>query len=182
MRSAASRRLGTASRPLGTASRRLGTASRRLGTASRWLGPAAPGSARLWWIATALAVAGVLVAANMLQATVRGIQPICLAGDCSRVASSPTSRLFGIPISAWGCGMFLALAGLAASGARHPGHRRRRSTALFALSIFGAAFIGYIVWYQAAILDAVCASCTTSLILLLALAVVSGVVARASVR
>jgi uncharacterized membrane protein len=61
-------------------------------------------------------------------------------------------------------------------------HRRRRSTALFALSTFGAAFIGYIVWYQAAILDAVCASCTTSLILLLALAVVSGVVARASVR
>jgi uncharacterized membrane protein len=38
-------------------------------------------------------------------------------------------------------------------------------------------FIGYIVWYQASILDAVCASCTTSLLLLAALTVISGIAA-----
>jgi uncharacterized membrane protein len=132
---------------------------------------------RLWWSAALLSVAGILVAANMLQATLRGIQPICLAGDCSRVAASPTSRLFGVPISVWGLAMFLTLAGLAVAGARRPSARRARGVALFAVSVFGMGFIGYIVWYQASILDAVCASCTTSLLLLAALTVISGIAA-----
>ena len=137
-----------------------------------------PAGDRLWWMAALLAVAGILVAINMLHATLRGVQPICLAGDCSRVAASPTSRLFGLPLSVWGLAMFLALAGFAISGARRPAARRTRALALFAVSVFGLGFIGYIVWYQASILGAVCASCTTSLALLVALTVISGIVAR----
>jgi uncharacterized membrane protein len=132
----------------------------------------------LWWTATALSLAGVLVAGNMLQASLRGIAPICLAGDCSRVAASPTSRLLGLPISAWGLSMFAALAAMAVTGLRQPAAGGRWSVRVFGLSLFGTLFIGYIVWYQAAILGAVCASCTISLLLLISLTLTAWLVSR----
>jgi len=143
--------------------------------ASHSLGAGRP----LWLTAIWLAVAGIAIAANLLQATLRGIQPICLAGDCARVAASPTSRIFGVPISALGLLMFAGLLTFSIMGLRQPRATARWGTALFGLAAFGAAFIGYIVWYQAAILDAVCASCATSLVLLVVLTALAMRVARA---
>ena len=125
--------------------------------------------ARVWWTASGLATAGLLVSGYLLLAALRGYAPICLTGACERVATSPYARMLGLPVAGWGLLLYLAVWAVAMTGALRQGYRAALLPALFALVVFGAAFSAYLVWLQVDVLHAVCAWCAASAALWVAL-------------
>jgi len=127
--------------------------------------------ARVWWTASGLATAGLLVSGYLLLAALRGYSPICLTGACERVATSPYARMLGLPVAGWGLLLYLAVWAVALMGALRQGYRAALLPALFALVVFGAAFSAYLIWLQVGVLHAVCAWCAASAALWVALLV-----------
>jgi uncharacterized membrane protein len=120
-----------------------------------------------------LAAAGVLISGYLWLSAVRGYAPICLAGACERVATSPYARILGLPIAGWGLALYVIVCAIALAGAVRQRSRAAWLPALFSLVVFGAAFSAYLVWLQVGVLHAVCAWCAISALLWGALAVIT---------
>lgn|GEM_PF-1852285 len=143
-------------------------------------GSIAGSSGRIWWAAAAAAVAGIAVSGYLLVSYARNIAPVCLAGACAEVATSPFSRFLGIPNAALGLMLYVAVAFVATAAASRTSVRSWASPVLFGLAAFGATFSAYLSWLQVAVLQAVCAWCALSAALWVVLLVLSVVVARRS--
>ena len=119
------------------------------------------------WPVVILALIGIAITAYL---SVVGLTSVALAGcasgsSCELVQQSQWSTLLGLPVALWGMGLYLMVAGIAFAG--RPGAKRWQ--ALWWLSLFGLAFsvyLGVVAWIA---LEAVCAWCTASLGILLAL-------------
>ncbi len=119
------------------------------------------------WPVLVLAVFGIAITVYL---SVVSLSSAALAGcasgsSCDLVQQSQWSTLFGLPVSIWGLGLYLVLA--VVSFVARPGPKRWQ--VLWWLSLFGLAFsvyLGLVAWIA---LEAVCAWCTASLLVLLVL-------------
>lgn len=94
---------------------------------------------------------------------------------CADVNTSPFAEVFGIPIAAFGAGLYLALLGLALWRTRAAGARFVQATMLlYALTVSAATFMAYLTAVELFVLQAICYWCVALTIItfiLLALAI-----------
>ena len=121
----------------------------------------------------AVAVAGLAVSAYLTAARAAGASPVCVVGGgCSTVQESEYSELAGIPVAVLG---LLAYAALLAA-ALLPGPLGR-VTGLFT-AIVGVGFSAYLTYLELFVIEAVCAWCVASAVLIVLALVITILRAR----
>lgn len=122
-----------------------------------------PGVPRwVWGAAVAVAFVGIAISGYLSLKAFQGAPPVCLAGDCAEVAASPYARFLGVPMSALGLALYLAVAALGAIAGWGRSVPAWLPVAFLGLVAFGLTFSLYLVWIQIAVIDAVCSWCLVS--------------------
>lgn len=136
---------------------------------------AVPGRAT-WWIATGLALAGVLVAGYLITVHYTGQAAFCSGvGGCETVNSSPYAVLFGIPVAAYGFATYLAVAACSLWQARHPSPVLTwPALVAFGLAVVGVLFSAWLTYLELFVIHAICPWCVTSAAIVTLLAGVTG--------
>jgi uncharacterized membrane protein len=118
---------------------------------------------RTSWLIPALALAGLGVAGYLSYVETQMVSAVCgPVGDCNAVQSSPYARLFGvIPVAIIGAAGYLAIL------AMWWWEKRGTGNAIPALATFGLALVGvgfslYLTYLEPFVIQAVCAWCLTS--------------------
>lgn len=101
----------------------------------------------------ALSLAGAGVAAYVLTVRWTSSTLFCSTGGCETVQSSDYAELLGLPVAGLGAGGYVLIG--AAAAARGPLAR----TMAAALALAAAAFSGYLLVIQLAVIHAVCDWC-----------------------
>ena len=110
-----------------------------------------------------LAFAGAGVAAYLAATKLSGAAPVCATGGCETVQSSRYSELAGIPVALLGVTGYVLIVGSAA-------FRGEVAAAIgAAVALGGAFYAAYLLYVQAALIDAFCQWCLTSDAILLVL-------------
>ncbi|HEX2908865.1 MAG TPA: vitamin K epoxide reductase family protein [Phototrophicaceae bacterium] len=126
-----------------------------------------------------LVVAGVIIAGYLSYTGTIGKSPICAEGvqwiDCGAVQNSVYSKLAGIPVAYLGLGMYLLLGAILLLEDRLALLRDYGLILVFGLTLFGFIYSMYLVYVQAAILQAFCEWCLTHEAVMTVLFVVSTV-------
>jgi uncharacterized membrane protein len=104
----------------------------------------------------ALAMVGAAIAAYLVYTRVSGATIACSTGGCEAVQSSRYAELLGLPISALGLGVYLALGACAISS----GELARVTGATLALT--GVGFGAYLLYVQVVVIGALCQWCIAS--------------------
>ncbi len=114
-----------------------------------------------------VALVGVAIAGYLSYVRFIGELPACKTGGCEKVQSSKYSEVVGIPVAFLGLLNYLAI--LATS------FRAGEAAAAICagLSLAGAAFAGYLLYLQIAVIDAICIWCVASDVVIFTLAVLS---------
>jgi uncharacterized membrane protein len=114
-----------------------------------------------------LGLAGLAVAGYLTYVHYAELEPLCgLGGDCERVQTSEWAKAAGIPVALLGAvGYALILGSLLV-----PGDLGRVAGAALALAGFG--FSAYLTYREIFSIEAICAWCVASAVLMTALAVV----------
>lgn len=128
----------------------------------------------------ALVVAGTGVAAYLTWVAVDSEQqPFCSGvGDCQAVQSSEFAEIAGIPIAVLGLGMYVTLLALVAarrfwSGATEAGLDRPMASATFGVALSGALYSGYLTYLELFEIEAICAWCVASAVIVTLVMVLS---------
>ena len=128
----------------------------------------------------ALALVGTGVAAYLSWVAVDSEQkPFCSGvGDCQAVQSSEFAEIGGIPIAVLGLGMYVTLLALVAarrfwSGAAEAGLDRPMASATFGVALSGALYSGYLTYLELFEIEAICAWCVTSAVIVTLIMVLS---------
>ena len=128
----------------------------------------------------ALVVLGTVVAAYLSWVAVDSEQePFCSGvGDCHTVQSSEFAEIAGVPIALLGLGMYLTLLALVAarrfwSGAAETGLDRPIASATFGVALSGALYSGYLTYLELFEIDAICAWCVASAVIVTLITVLS---------
>jgi uncharacterized membrane protein len=111
----------------------------------------------------ALALAGTGVAAYLTVTKLSGAAPVCSTGGCETVQSSRYSELAGIPIA------LLGLVGYALVLVSALTRAELAAAAGTAVALAAAVYAGYLLYVQAAVIEAFCQWCLTSDAVLLVL-------------
>jgi uncharacterized membrane protein len=113
-----------------------------------------------------LAVAGTVVAAYLSWVALDPNQElVCGAlGDCHAVQASRYAEVAGAPVALLGLLMYLSLVALSAGRLLGPPGRVREALVsfMFALSLGGTAYSAYLTYLELAVIDAICAWCIGS--------------------
>ena len=115
----------------------------------------------------ALSLAGVAITTYLLYTRYSGHRIACPTGGCETVQESRYAELAGIPVALLGLLGYLAL--LATTFVRTEAGR----AAAVAISLSGLAFGAYLFVVQIAVIDAICAWCVASDVVLLLIAVIA---------
>lgn len=111
-------------------------------------------------IATALALAGIAIAAYLTWVHYEGISPVCTTGGCERVQASTYAEIGPIPVALLGLiGYVLILASLPVGG-----EVGRALT--FMLTLAGFAFSLYLTYLEVFVIDALCQWCLASAVVM----------------
>jgi uncharacterized membrane protein len=103
-----------------------------------------------------LSALGAGIAAYLTVAHLADVRVACATGGCETVQTSRYAELGGVPVAALGLAAYVVLAATAAS-------RTDLARAVgFATALAGLAFAGYLLYVQAAVLDAYCQWCLGS--------------------
>ena len=128
----------------------------------------------------ALAVVGTGVAAYLSWVAIDSEQkPFCSGvGDCQAVQSSEFAEIGGIPIAVLGLGMYITLLALVAArrfwaGAAEAGLDRPMASATFGVALSGALYSGYLTYLELFEIEAICAWCLTSAVIVTLIMVLS---------
>lgn len=128
----------------------------------------------------ALSTIGVAIAAYLtFVALDQNVEAFCTGvGDCHRVQNSEYARVAGVPVAALGLAMYATL--LVLSIARRvgltllgPATPRLLRAWTFALALAGMLYSTYLTYLELFVIDAICAWCVTSAVLIAAIAVVA---------
>lgn len=116
----------------------------------------------------AVSLAGVAVSAYLLGARLSSGPMFCLTGGgCETVNSSPYSEFLGVPVSAFGLAVYLALAGAALMWSRlGPTAPEWLPLGAFGLALFGFLYSAYLTYVEAFVLHAYCSWCLMSFALI----------------
>jgi len=138
---------------------------------------------RFWlWVPVVLAGAGLGVSAYLSVKRFTGGGLACTRwAQCDVVNSSPYAVLAGVPVAFIGLAGYLLLLVLALAAIQADGVRRRRLLlAGFILSIGGVLFSVYLTYLEIYVIEALCSWCVASAVIILLLAIVSGVNLRSA--
>jgi uncharacterized membrane protein len=116
-------------------------------------------------VGAVLAAAGLALTAYLLYVRETGASLACSTGGCTTVQSSEYAELLGMPVAALGFGAYAVL--LVASVGRRELARLVHAT----VALAAAAFSGYLLYVQFAVIDALCQWCVANDALLGAIAV-----------
>ncbi len=122
-------------------------------------------------VALVLATAGAAIAAYLVFENLQGEAGVCtIAHGCETVQKSRYGKMFGVPVSVPGFGLYLGLVGLGLAWQFDLRSSRRMVTLLaFAAALFGVVFSGYLTYLEAFVIDAWCIYCLSSAALMMAL-------------
>jgi uncharacterized membrane protein len=122
----------------------------------------------------ALAVAGLIVAGLLWYWHVLNANIPCTNAGCDQVAQHPTSRLFGIPVAAYGTLFYLSFAFLCALRPSVPAeHQRLFAHLLLLWGTVGFLVSLYLTYLELFVIHAICQWCMASAIIATALFVLS---------
>lgn len=129
-----------------------------------------------------LSLAGTGVSGYLLSFRLAEKPVLCFTGGgCEQVNASAYSTLFGLPVSAYGLGLYLLLVILGVLWARRPGAAGEGlRLAVFGLALVGFLFSGYLTAVEAFILHAYCTWCLTSFGIIAAVMVLAALGLRQS--
>jgi uncharacterized membrane protein len=135
-------------------------------------------------IALILSITGAVLTAYLVYENVQGEAGVCvIAHGCSTVQNSSYGRIFGIPMSVPGLGLYVALVAAAIAWLGDFSPRRASVSALaFYGSLFGALFSAYLTYLEAFVIDAWCIYCVVSALLVTCLMLLWGGVLAAILR
>jgi uncharacterized membrane protein len=109
-----------------------------------------------------LAAIGLCIAAYLTYVHYAGIKPACTAGEsCTKVQTSPYSRLAGVPVALMGLIGYVAILG---SLLAPEGERSRFAT--LALTLAGFGFSAYLTYRELFSIHAICEWCVSSAVIL----------------
>jgi uncharacterized membrane protein len=136
------------------------------------------------WLNTALpvlALIGLIVAAYLAYVETQAVAAVCgPIGDCNAVQTSDYAYLLGVPIGVWGVLGYLAILAAWAWGKWRSDSRA--AIALLAMTAFGVLFSIYLTYLEPFVIQAVCAWCLTSAVVMTLLLLISVEVARPHLR
>jgi uncharacterized membrane protein len=124
---------------------------------------------RLRALTVCLALAGAAIAGYLSYTRLGSVSIMCPTSGCETVQRSAYSKLGGIPVAYVGFALYLALAAGAVSGRRKVLHL---TSVLVAAAV---VFSTYLLVVQLAVIDAVCAWCVGSDVVIVSLAAVTAV-------
>lgn len=119
------------------------------------------------WIAV-LSLVGMFIALYLLAHSLGLMGPVlCGIGDCAAVEASPYSRMWGIPVSAFGVVGYVLLLALSLAGLQPRFADSRFVPGLLSLgALLGFGFSLYLTYLEAYVIHAWCQWCVTSAILM----------------
>lgn len=107
-----------------------------------------------------LAIIGIILAVYVLQSFLRQSSILCLNQGCELVRKSPSSKLFGIPVPAFGLIGYSLLALLAFT--RTTKSDPRFLLAILGIATFGVLFVSWFTYTELFVIRAVCTWCAVS--------------------
>ena len=134
----------------------------------------------LLWASVALCGLGIVVAGYLVTKRFTGGSLACTRwAQCDVVNNSVYSQIYGVPISVIGLAGYLLLLALTLAALRTAGRSRRRILLLsFVLSLAGVAFSAYLTYLEIYVIEALCAWCVASAVIITLLAIVTAVSLR----
>lgn len=117
------------------------------------------------WMA-ALSLVGIFIAAYLTLYHFGYVGTlVCTTGGCETVQLSKWSKLFGLPVAAWGLGYYASVFVLTLVGIQDRyAESRRLSLILVLLTGWGAVFSGWLTYLEAGPIGAWCQWCVGSAI------------------
>jgi uncharacterized membrane protein len=142
-------------------------------TVSRGLGA-------LLWASVVLSGLGVAISGYLVAKRFTGGSLACTRwAQCDEVNNSVYSQLYGVPVSVIGLAGYLLLLMLAVAALWTEGRTQRRTLLLsFVLALGGVGFSIYLTYLEIYVIEALCAWCVASAIVITLLAVVTAVASR----
>ena len=129
----------------------------------------------LLWASVILSGLGVFVSGYLVTKRFTGGSLACTRwAQCDVVNNSVYSQIYGVPVCVIGLAGYLLLLGLAVAALAAHGRTRFRLLLLgFVLSLGGVGFSIYLTYLEIYVIEALCAWCVASAIIITLLAVVS---------
>ena len=134
---------------------------------------------RPWlWASTVLCGLGIVVSGYLASKRLTGGSLACTRwAQCDVVNNSVYAKILGIPVSFIGLAAYLALLALAVAALRTDGRVQRQMLLIsLLLSIGGMGFSVYLTYLEVYVIEALCAWCVASAIIITLLAIVGAVV------
>jgi uncharacterized membrane protein len=134
----------------------------------------------LLWASVVLSGFGVAISGYLVAKRFTGGSLACTRwAQCDVVNNSVYSQLYGVPVSVIGLAGYLLLLMLAVAAFWTEGRTRRRTLLLsFVLALGGVGFSIYLTYLEIYVIEALCAWCVASAIVITLLAVVTAVASR----
>ena len=133
---------------------------------------------RPWlWASTALCGLGIVVSGYLASKRLTGGSLACTRwAQCDVVNNSVYAKIVGIPVSFIGLAAYLVLLALAIAALRTDGRVQRQMILISLLfSIGGMGFSVYLTYLEVYVIEALCAWCVASAIIITLLAIVGAV-------
>jgi uncharacterized membrane protein len=134
----------------------------------------------LLWASVVLSGLGVAISGYLVAKRFTGGSLACTRwAQCDEVNNSVYSQLYGVPVSVIGLAGYLLLLMLAVAALWTEGRTQRRTLLLsFVLALGGVGFSIYLTYLEIYVIEALCAWCVASAIVIALLAVVTAVASR----
>lgn len=133
----------------------------------------------LLWAPVGLSGLGIYVSGYLVTKRFSGGSLACTRwAQCDVVNNSVYSQLYGVPVCVIGLGGYLLLLGLALAALFMVGRRQRHILLLsFLLALGGVGFSAYLTYLEIYVIEALCAWCIASAVIITLLAIVEGLLA-----
>ena len=134
----------------------------------------------LLWASVVLSGLGLSISGYLVAKRFTGGSLACTRwAQCDVVNNSVYSQLYGVPVSVIGLAGYLLLLMLAVAAVWTEGRTQRRTLLLsFVLALGGVGFSIYLTYLEIYVIEALCAWCVASAIVIALLAIVTAVASR----
>lgn len=134
----------------------------------------------LLWAAVILSGLGVSISGYLVAKRFSGGSLACTRwAQCDVVNNSVYSQLYGVPVSVIGLAGYLLLLMLAVAALWTAGRTQRRTLLLsFVLALGGVGFSIYLTYLEIYVIEALCAWCVASAVVIALLAIVTAIASR----
>jgi uncharacterized membrane protein len=134
----------------------------------------------LLWASVGLSGLGIFISGYLVTKRFTGGSLACTRwAECDVVNNSVYSQIYGVPVSVLGLAGYLLLLALALAALWTTGRTQRRILLLsLVLAVGGVGFSAYLTYLEIYVIEALCAWCVASAIVITLLAIVTAVTIR----